>query len=251
MIIACGYTVVNLLFAGTYFMIGAQNFGGLEHGDGMSEFWGLFFFSAQTLTTLGYGHVYPLSIPASTVSAVESLIGLLSFALATGLLYGRFSRPKADLVYSKKIIIAPYEGMTGLMFRIANKMQYELIECEASVSISYVDPITKKRDFEALKLEIDKINFLSLSWTIVHPIDETSPIKGWTVADFREREAEVLILIKAINDTFSQTVYSRYSYKVEDLVERVKFKPLKQDVDERGKVVIVVSEIHQYDTVSY
>jgi inward rectifier potassium channel len=251
MIIACGYTVVNLLFAGTYYMIGAQNFGGLDHGDGMSEFWGLFFFSAQTLTTLGYGHVYPLSIPASTVSAVESLIGLLSFALATGLLYGRFSRPKADLVYSKKILIAPYEGVTGLMFRIANKMQYELIECEASVTISYIDPITKKRDFDQLKLEIDKINFLSLSWTIVHPINDSSPVKGWTAADFRECDAEILILIKAINDTFSQTVYSRYSYKADDIVEKVKFKPLKQDVDGKGKVVIVVSEIHQYDAVSY
>jgi inward rectifier potassium channel len=250
-VIACTYTVVNLLFAGTYFIVGAENFGGLEYGDGLTEFWGLFFFSAQTLTTLGYGHVYPLSVSASTVSAVESLIGLLGFALATGLLYGRFSRPKADLIYSKKMLIAPYEGIRGLMFRIANKMQYELIECEASVSISYIDPQTKKRDFEQLKLEIDKINFLSLSWTIVHPIDDASPIQGWTAADFKERDAEVLILIKAINDTFSQTVYSRYSYKAEDIVEKVKFKPLKQDLDERGKVVITVSEIHQYDTVTY
>jgi inward rectifier potassium channel len=135
------------------------------------------------------------------------------------------------------------------MFRITNKMQYELIECEANVTITYNDPETKKREFDQLKLEINKINFLTLSWTIVHPIDDESPIKGWTLKDLEDRDTEIIILIKAINDTFSQTVYSRYSYKAEEMIEKAKFKPLKQEVGENGRVVISVGDIHEFDVV--
>ncbi|MCE3228443.1 MAG: ion transporter [Bacteroidetes bacterium] len=249
LVIILGYTVMNFLFAGTYYLIGCENFGGLEMQTEMTKFMSLFFFSAQTLTTVGYGHVYPTGIAASSVSAIESLTGLLGFALATGILYGRFSRPKADLLYSKNALMAPYMGITGLMFRITNKMQYELIECEASVTISYNDPETKKREFDQLKLEISKINFLTLSWTIVHPIDDESPIKGWTLKDMEDRDMEMIILMKAINDTFSQTVYSRYSYKADEMIEKAKFKPLKQEATRNGRIVISVGDIHEYDAV--
>lgn len=135
LVIIMGYTLVNFLFATIYFLIGVDGFGGIDFTTQLGTYFSLFFFSAQTLTTLGYGHMYPISHAASTVAAIESLLGLMSFALATGILFGRFSRPKADLLYSKNILISPYEGITGLMFRIANKMQYELIECEALVTI--------------------------------------------------------------------------------------------------------------------
>lgn len=248
-VIVSSYTLVNLIFAFTYYLLGADSFGGLRTESEWDKFMSLFFFSAQTLTTVGYGHVYPLSHYVSLVSAVESLIGLLGFALATGLLYGRFSRPKADLLYSKNILISPYEGATALMFRIANKKQYELIESEASVTISYNDPVTKKREFDLLKLETKRINYLALSWTIVHPIDEESPIKGWTLQDLHDSDAELMVLIKAINDTFSQTVYSRYSYKADDLVDKAKFIPLKQEVDKNERISISVSDIHKYNKV--
>ncbi len=247
--IIIGYTLVNFLFATLYFIIGAQNFGGIDFTTKTGEYFSLFFFSAQTLTTLGYGHMYPISHSASTVAALESLLGLMSFALATGILFGRFSRPKADLLYSKNILISPYDEITGLMFRITNKMQYELIECEAMISISYNDPETKKREFDQLKLETTRISFLALSWTIVHPIDENSPIYNLTAKDLQDRDAEFLILIKGINDTFSQTVYSRYSYKAEDLVEKAKFKRLQQEAAKNGKIVISVNDIHEFDKV--
>jgi len=248
-VIIFGYAFVNFLFATIYYLIGVNSFGGIDSATGLDGYFSLFFFSAQTLTTLGYGHMYPISNAASTVAAFESLLGLMSFALATGILFGRFSRPKADLLYSKNILIAPYEEMTGLMFRITNKMQYELIECEAMISISYNDPETKKREFDQLKLEVNRISFLALSWTIVHPIDDNSPIKNWTAKDLLDRDAEFLILIKGINDTFSQTVYSRYSYKAEDVVEKAKFKRLQQDADKNGKIIISVNDIHIFDKV--
>jgi len=247
--IIVGYTLVNFLFATLYFIIGAHNFGGIDFTTKTGEYFSLFFFSAQTLTTLGYGHMYPISHSASTVAALESLLGLMSFALATGILFGRFSRPKADLLYSKNVLISPYEDMTGLMFRISNKMQYELIECEALVTLSYNDPVTKRREFDQLNLETKRIGFLALSWTIVHPIDESSPIRGLTAKDLLDRDIEIIILIKGINDTFSQTVYSRYSYKVEDLIENAKFVRLPQDVDANGKISVSVTDIHIYDKV--
>ncbi len=248
-VILCSYTFVNFIFAFVYYLIGAENFGGIKAVTELDKFLTLFFFSAQTLTTVGYGHIYPISHNISAVSAIESLLGLMGFALATGLLYGRFSRPKTDLLYSKNILIAPFEGNTGLMFRISNKMQYELIESEAAITFSYNDPETKKREFEPLKLEVQKIGFLALSWTIVHPIDDNSPMNRLSAKDLIERDAEFIILIKAINDTFSQTVYSHYSYKAEDIIERAKFKPLKQEADKNGRIVISVTDIHKYDIV--
>jgi inward rectifier potassium channel len=249
LVIVLGYALVNFLFATMYYLIGTEDFGGIDGNEGLQGYFSLFFFSAQTLTTLGYGHMYPISHAASTVAAFESLLGLMSFALATGILFGRFSRPKADLLYSKNILISPYEDMTGLMFRIANKMQYELIECEATVTLSYNDPETKRREFDQLNLETKRVSFLALSWTIVHPIDENSPIRGLTAKDLLDRDMEIMILIKGINDTFSQTVYSRYSYKAQDLVEKAKFKRLQQDADAKGKITISVTDIHIFDMV--
>jgi inward rectifier potassium channel len=248
-IILVAYVAVNLIFATAYYMLDSNGFGGLNDANETAKFMSLFFFSAQTLTTLGYGHIYPISDSVSVIAAIESLMGLMTFALATGIIFGRFSRPRADLLYSKNILVAPYGDITGLMFRIANKKQYELIECEASVVISYNEPESKKREFDNLKLEINKINFLALSWTIVHPIDAESPIYGLTAKDLEERDAEVLILIKGINDTFSQTVYSRYSYKGDDFVSQAKFKPLKQEADKTGRIVISVTDIHHYNEV--
>jgi inward rectifier potassium channel len=141
--IVLGYTVTNLIFASIYYNLGYQYFGGIIGYDGPTRFLDLFFFSAQTLTTVGYGHVYPHATNVSSVAAIESMVGLMGFAMATGVLYGRFSRPKAALLYSKNALIAPYEEITGLMFRVANTKQNELIEVEASVVLSYNDPQTQ------------------------------------------------------------------------------------------------------------
>jgi inward rectifier potassium channel len=250
LVIVSGYALANVVFASIYYNLGYENFGGIIGYDGPSRFMDLFFFSAQTLTTVGYGHVYPHATNVSSVAAIESMVGLLGFALATGILYGRFSRPKAALLYSHNVLISPYEGITGLMFRVANSKQNELIEVEASVVLSYNDPATNKREFESLSLEINKINFLTLSWTIVHPIDEKSPIYNVSVEELMERDAELIILIKAINDTYSQSVYSRMSYKAEEFVDKAKFVPVKREVKGRGKITINLTDIHKFNKVA-
>jgi inward rectifier potassium channel len=245
--ILIAYTVTNTLFACIYYLMGYQNFGGILGYDGPSRFLDLFFFSAQTLTTVGYGHVYPNATNVSTAAAIESMFGLMGFAMATGVLYGRFSRPKVVMLYSENVLISPYEGITGLMFRVANSKQNELIEVEASVVLSYSDPETNRREFENLPLETNKINFLPLSWTIVHPIDDKSPIYNTTKEELLKRDVELIILIKAINDTYSQTVYSRMSYKAFEFEEDAKFVPVKREVSQAGKITINLTDIHKFE----
>lgn len=252
MIIISSYIVINLFFAGVYYLVGPSYFGGLDV-EGASEFqkfMGLFFFSAQTITTLGYGHIYPIGNGASIAAAVESLLGLLSFALATGVLYGRFSRPKAHVLYSKNILISPYKNSTALMFRITNKKQYELIETEAGITFTYIHPELNKREFVGLKLEISRVNFMALSWTVVHHITEESPLYGLSKKDFEKMDTEFIILIKAINDTYSQSVNSRNSYKAQDIIENAKFKPLSPDVTKSGTLKVSVTDIHLYDLLN-
>ncbi len=248
-IIISSYIVVNLVFAAVYYIVGAEHFGGLdvEGGSGFQKFMGLFFFSAQTITTLGYGHIYPIGNAASIAAAVESLLGLLSFAIATGVLYGRFSRPKSHVLYSKNILVSPYKESNAIMFRVTNKKQYELIESEVSFMLTMNNPESNRREFYNLKLELSKINFLAMSWTLVHHIKEESPLYGLSKSQMVELDAEFIILIKAINDTYSQMVYSRNSYKAQDLVENAKFKPLVPEATKKGTLRISVTDIHHYD----
>lgn len=248
-VILLWYVLINSVFACIYFLIGPEHFGGLDvpPGDTFKELSALFFFSAQTITTLGYGHVYPIGELASTAASVESLLGLLSFAVATGILYGRFSRPRAHILYSNNLLIAPYREGRAVMFRLVNKKQSELIESEVKVNVTFINPNTNRREFYSLKLEIERINFLPFSWTIVHPLNEESPIGMYTIKDYETLDFEFLVLFKAINDTVSQNVYSRYSYKHGQVLDNARFLPMGQYVDAGGRVVINVNEVDSYE----
>ncbi len=238
------YVIANTLFAVIYFFIGVTSFGGLSNQCSLDNFFNLFFFSAQTLTTVGYGHIYPVSSLASSVAAIESMVGLMGFALITGLLYGRFFRPNAHLQYSSNAVVAPYLNGKAFMFRVANKKQNELIEIEAQVTIAINNKETKRRDFHNLELERHKINFLPLSWTIVHAINLTSPLLNLTETDFIENDVEFIISIKATNETFYQMVYSRTSYKSNEIMWDSKFVPLTQTQHKNGSLGININDIH-------
>lgn len=249
-VVLFGYIVVNTIFALIYFLVGADKFGGISIGHGFDNFMQLFFFSAQTLTTVGYGHVYPNSTLISSIAAIESMFGLLGFALATGILYGRFSRPKADVEYSNDALISPYKDHTAFMFRIANQKQNELIELDCQLALAINNPETKKREFHFLELERQKINFLPSSWTLVHPINESSPLLKYTEKSLEESDAEFIILLKAINDTYSQTVYSRMSYKPSEIVWNAKFTPVKSFPNHKGGISINLRDIHVFEKTS-
>jgi inward rectifier potassium channel len=251
LLVLSGYFVLNLIFACVYLWIGTDQIAGITRGDGTHDFWEAFFFSAQSFTTVGYGRVSPVGYGAEIVSSFESLLGLLALALATGLLYGRFSRPTARLLYSTNALIAPYKEIKGLMFRIANARNNQLIEAEAQFTFSINSDVngTIKRTFHNLPLELQKINLLSLSWTIVHPINEESPLAGLTKEDLEQGDAEFFVMIKAIDDTYAQTIYDRASYKYNELEWNAKFSPIIGQ-DAHGKATIDLRRISAYTTIA-
>jgi inward rectifier potassium channel len=245
---------VNLLFAGLYTLAGFESLGG-DMGETYSEkFWNAFFFSAQTITTVGYGHIHPVGTAGNIIAAIESLTGLLGFALATGLLYGKFSRPVAKINFSDTAIIAPYKDITAFMFRIANMRNNQLMDLSINVNFSMVSEIDgkKERRFSTFKLERESIKFFPTSWTIVHPIDEDSPLHGITKEQLIAGNPEILILLSAFDDTFSQTVHSRTSYKGHEIIWGAKFKTMMGTPQNGNSVLLLdkISDIEMVDLVA-
>jgi inward rectifier potassium channel len=239
-IVLAAYVAINFIFAGIYVGLGPDTLHSSDRDLQLGQFGKAFFFSVQTLTTVGYGSLYPFTFVAHTIAAIEAAMGLLGFALATGLLFSRFSRPTARLAFSDQMIVAPYREMTALQFRLANRRSNVLMEVEADVMLITVEqgPDGKlKRNFSELTLERDSVFFLALTWTIVHPITESSPLWGKTSEDLKRLQAEVLILLKGYDDSFSQTVHTRYSYRWDEVEWAAKFVPAF-DVSAEGQIVL-------------
>src|ERR1700712_155166 len=185
LMVLAGYVTVNVIFAFLYVGTGLH-LDGIEGHTPFTRFLDALFFSAQTISTVGYGHISPRGITTNSIAALESMMGLLAFALATGLLYGRFSRPSAKIIYSKNILVAPYlDNSRGLMFRLVNKRRNMLLELEIEIIFSFNDHVDGKtiRRFYPLEVERKYVSLLSLNWTVVHPLDENSPIKDMTQED--------------------------------------------------------------------
>ncbi len=242
------YVAVNLFFASLYVLFGTENLAGATGVTLPHQFFDAFFFSAQTFTTVGYGRISPVGIVSNILAAIESLAGLLAFALATGLLYGRFSRPLAKIIFSDKAIIAPYKGITAFEFKIANERRHELIEVEVEVILAFKASKNGnlRGGFEALPLERKKITFMPFTWTIVHPIDENSKLYGITPEELEESDAEFLVILKAFDDTFSQHIYSRSSYKYHDIVWGAKFTSVFNKVVD-GITIVELDKIHIFE----
>ena len=238
------YIALNVFFACMYMLAGIENIHGLQRMGNMSDFISAFHFSAQTMTTVGYGAMYPISAATNVIATIEALVGLLCFALATGLVYGRFSRPTADIKFSDSAIIAPYKGGSALEMRIANRRRNQLMDVEARMLITMVEEHEGKRSrrYQDLNLEMSHINFMPLNWTIVHPIDEDSPLYGMGKEELEEAKAEFLLLIRAYDDGFSQILHSRTSYKYNELDWEVKFKPAFR-VNDDGKTVFDLEKL--------
>ncbi|MDN3547399.1 ion channel [Mucilaginibacter aquaedulcis] len=251
LVVLSGYMVANIAFACIYVALGPDSLDGKSGNTLFDHFMDAFFFSAQTISTVGYGHISPQGMIANSVAAMESMIGLLAFALATGLLYGRFSRPTAKIKYSEKILISPYlENKRGLMFRLANVRRNILIDLEMEVLFSYNEEVNGKteRKFFPLELERRSVSILTLNWTVVHPIDDDSPIKDFSPEDFERSEVVFSVILKTFDDTFSQTVHSRTTYTYKDMVWDAKFKPTF-DRDEDGRVMLHLETIDDYEMV--
>jgi inward rectifier potassium channel len=244
------YVAVNFIFALLYFSLGTGEIQGVDSRHGFGQFLNAFFFSAQTLTTVGYGNFAPTGIAANVLAALEAMVGLMGFALATGLLFGRVSKPSAKIAFSEKMLVAQYQDHTSLQFRVVNRRSNVLIDLEASVILMTVEgpPGERARKFQNLSLERERVNFFPLTWTVVHPIDEASPLHGKTPAELEELQAEVLILIKGFDDTFSQSVNARYSYRYDEMEWGARFSPAFY-INEAGQIVLNVDEVGKFARV--
>lgn len=242
------YVVVNLLFAWAYELCGpgALEVSGIRH----ASFVEAFFFSVQTLATIGYGRIAPVGMAANAIVTVESLVGLLGFALAAGILFARFSRPLADIVFSNHAIVAPYADMQAFEFRIANRRTNEVLELGAQVLFSRLEGAERIRRFYALSLERPKVVFFPLAWTIVHPIDGSSPLRGLSHKDLVDSDAEVLILLTGIDETFSQTVQARSSYKAHEVVWNARFADIYRRPRDGGTLSVDIGRIHEIERLS-
>jgi inward rectifier potassium channel len=222
------FFIVNVFFASTYFITGVHFLQGIKEGTSLSQFLQCFFFSTQTFTTVGYGHISPSGLLTNFIASFESLMGLLSFALISGLLYGRFSKPTAKVIYSENLLLGKVRGENAFLFRLANATRHELIEAELQIIFSINQEKDGKliRKFQNLEMEYNKINFFTLTWTAVHFANENSPLKDITLEELRIGNAEFLILFKAIDDIYSQQVHSRTSYHHSQIVSGKKFSPI-------------------------
>jgi inward rectifier potassium channel len=250
-LVVSGYAALNVIFAFIYMSFGANGLDGSSGAESMRRFWDAFFFSAQTISTVGYGRISPKGMGTNSVAALESMLGLLAFALATGLLYGRFSRPSAQIVYSKNLLIAPYrEKCKGLMFRLANLRRNLLVDLEIEIIFSYNEMVNGKasRRFYPLDLERKNVSILTINWTVVHPIDENSPLSNMTQQELLDNEGAFAILLRAFDDTFSQTVHSRRAYKADEIIWGAKFKPVFER-DPEGRIVLDLSRINDHEVV--
>jgi len=245
------FLLTNLTFGAAFFACGPGQIAGSTATTLPDQFLEDFFFSVQTFATIGYGGMHPVGLAANLLVTLESLVGLLGFALATGILFARFSRPTARILFSKHAIIAPYRGITAFEFRVANARSNELVQVEARVMLTRFKRDGRgNREFIQLKLERDRVTFFPLAWTIVHPIDETSPLYGQTDEDLIADDAEILVLFSGIDETFAQTVHTRSSYKAQEIVWGARFTNLFNPPKPDGVLSIDIGHLNQFEKSS-
>jgi inward rectifier potassium channel len=250
LVVLLTYIVLNSLFAALYLFAGIEHLQGADASTPVDAFLSAFFFSIHTFTTVGYGTIAPKGIGVNIIAAVEAITGLMSLALATGLLFGRFSKPSAKIGFSSNALIAPYQDKTSLQFRIVNRRKNNLLEMEANVLLMVVDKSkpTPIRKYVQLALERHSVYFFPLPWTIVHPIDKASPFYGKTPEDLANVHAEILILIKGFDETFGQAVHARYSYRFDEILWGFKFIPAFS-IDANGDVMLHPDDIDKTERV--
>lgn len=240
--------LINILFAVSYYLIGMENFSGMIPGSFIDNLLQCFFFSFQTFTTVGYGHIAPRGNLLSLMASLEAMTGLMIFAIITGLLYGRFAKPSAKILFSENLLIAPFGDGISLQFRIVNKRKSTIMDISARVIYSHQEK-GKSRVYLPLELERSQVTLFPLNWTIVHPITEKSPIYGKTNEDLAKFDTELIVVLKGYDDTFSQDINSIHSYHYEEIIWGTKFDPM-YDLNSENFVELDFSKLSSYQKLN-
>ena len=224
--VAVGYAALNALFAAAFLACGPLGVTHTVDTGVRSPFLRAFFLSNHISATIGYGDTIPVGIPANILVAVESIVSLLGLAIVTGLVFARFSRPVADILFSRSAVIAPLGENTSFQFRIINVRSNQIIDLHARVMMARFETSAdgmSMRRYYSLPLERENVAFFPLSWTVVHTIDSASPLFGVTEDELRTSSAEFLVLLTGVEETFSQVVNTRSSYRADEVIWHAKF----------------------------
>jgi inward rectifier potassium channel len=231
--------LINAFFASIYLLIGIEQITP-SSGQFAHNFSNAFFFSMQTFTTLGYGVLAPKGIASGLVSSFEAFLGLLLFAFATGLIYGRFSKPKSATRFSKNMVLRDFKDGRAIMFRLVNHRKTIMIYPKVSVTLmlSVQNSLGDyENNFYTLKLERDSINYLPTTWTIVHEIDNDSPLYKYSNNEIIKLHGELLIMISYYDESFNQEVHQMHSYLLSEAFVDFKFKK-GQFFNKEGQLVL-------------
>lgn len=239
--LAAVFAATNVVFALFY----VADPGGIEHAR-PGSFWDGFVFSAQTIGSINYSVMVPRSTYVNTVVIVEAFVGILMIALFTGIIFARFSRPFARVVFSKVAVIAPFDGLPTLMFRAANQRGNQVLDAAISVTLARQHETREGivfRRFEELKLVRARTSLFALSWTIMHVIDETSPLNGLTKEQMIDRQMEVVALLSGADATMAETIYARYSYGPDEIVRGHRFVDVLS-LSPKGQRMVDLTRFH-------
>lgn len=249
-LVVASYFAINVVFGVLYVLCGPQALVGAGAEMLGGRFSRAFYFSVQTFATIGYGQVAPNGFAPNFLVTIEALVGLMFQALATGLLFARFSRPAVEIAFSDNAIVAPYNGGRALEFRVANRKRTQVINLEAQVIFSWMSDDGRggrTRRYQPLPLERNRVTFFPLAWTIVHPIDDASPLATATAESLRSTLAEVVILLVGTEDTSGQAVHARSSYLADEIVWQAKFRSIYPEGLTTGALVGDVSRLHDIE----
>jgi len=251
-VILCFYFGVNLLFAFTYLLLGMNQLQGWIATTPWQKFEEAYFFSTETFTTVGYGRVNPIRGGANLVASIESMLGFLSFAVATGLIYGRFSKPRSYLLFSENALVAPFNETMGLMFRFASyKDNHVLTNVEIKVTLALLEEENGKTNyrFYDLALERSRVDNLPMNWTVVHTIDADSPLAGMNETDFKKADVELYVLIRGFDDVYSNYVLQRTSYTYQEIKFNRKFVPMYRESDDGNTTILELHKLNEFKTI--
>jgi inward rectifier potassium channel len=247
------YLTVNLLFTLVYMTIGPEQFYGMIAQTWWQKFKEIYFFSTETFTTVGYGRVNPVGDAANFVASIEAISGFLSLAIATGLIYGRFSKPQAFLAFSDLALISPYQDRKALMFRfVSYKDRHMLTDVEVKVTTGLQvqengKPVYK---FYSLNLERTRVDNLPMNFTVVHPIDESSPFYEFAEEDMQVADVELYVLVRGFDDVYSNIVQQRTSYTYKEIKFDAKFVPMYKESGDGDTTILQLDKLNEYKALN-
>ena len=238
------YLLVNLVFAGLYLL----RPGAIDHSR-PGSFEDAFFFSIQTMATIGYGVLTPSGTYANLVVTAETMVSLVFVAFVTGITFARFSRPTARVTFSRKAVVAPYNGVPTLSIRLSNSRMNQILEADVGLTLLCNERTTEgqvMRRFYDLAMARKHTPVFALTFTVMHPIDEYSPLYGQDTQSLNASDAEILVTVTGLDETMSQTIHARASYVAADIMFGHRFRDMF-GYTESGRLLIDYTQFHEVE----